>query len=55
MVYTKVELYVNHDVKIDHKCTESVIRELYETRANCDTHILSISVMQCAFNVMPSD
>ena len=32
ILYSKVELYINRLMNINHKCTGSVIRELCETR-----------------------
>ena len=37
ILYSKVELYSNRLLNIDHKCTGSVIRESSETRNNCNT------------------
>ena len=34
ILYSKVELYSNRLLNIEHKCTGSVIRELCETRDN---------------------
>ena len=36
ILYIKVELYSNRLSNIEHKCTGSVIRELCETRDNCN-------------------
>ena len=36
ILYSKVELYSNRLSNIEHKCTGSVIRELCETRDNCN-------------------
>ena len=43
ILYSKVEVYINRLMNIDHKCTGSVIRELYETRdtSSCNTHFWS--------------
>ena len=38
ILYSKVELYINRLMNINHKCTGSVIRELCETRDSCNTH-----------------
>ena len=38
IVYSKVEVYINRLMNINHKCTGSVIRELCETRDSCNTH-----------------
>ena len=38
--YSKVELYSYRLLNIEHKCTRSVIRELCETRDNCNTQFL---------------
>ena len=37
ILYSKVELYSNRLLNIEHKCTGSVIRQLCETRDNCNT------------------
>ena len=37
ILYSKVELYSKRLLNIDHKCTGSTIRELCETRDNCNT------------------
>ena len=41
ILYSKVEVYINRLMYINHKCTGSVIRELCETRDSCNTHFLS--------------
>ena len=41
ILYSKVEVYINRLMNINHKCTGSVIRELCETRDICNTHFLS--------------
>ena len=38
ILYSKVELYINRSMNINHKCTGSVIREMCETRDSCSTH-----------------
>ena len=38
ILYSKVELYINLLVNINHKCTGSIIRELCEMRDSCNTH-----------------
>ena len=37
ILYSKVELYSNRLLNIEHKCTGSVIRELCEMQDNCNT------------------
>ena len=37
ILYSKVELYINRLMNINHKCTGSVIRELCETGDSCNT------------------
>ena len=39
VLYSKVELYFNRLMNINHKCTGSVIRELCETRDSCNTQL----------------
>ena len=57
ILYSKVELYINRLMNINHKCTGSVIRELCETRDGCNTHFLSpiellhLIEMLCLLNV----
>ena len=38
ILYSKVEVYINCLMNINHKCTGSVIRELCETRDSYNTH-----------------
>ena len=38
ILYSKVELYINRLMNINHKCTGSVIREMCETRDSGNTH-----------------
>ena len=38
ILYSKLEVYINCLMNINHKCTASVIRELCETRDSCNTH-----------------
>ena len=37
ILYSKVELYINRLMNINHKCAGSVIRELCKTRDSCNT------------------
>ena len=39
ILYSKVELYMNRLIDINHKYTGSVITELCETRDSCNTHL----------------
>ena len=39
-LYSKVEVYINRLMNINHKCIGSVIRELCEMRDSCNTHFL---------------
>ena len=41
ILYSKVELFINRLMNINHKCTGSVIRELCETRDSGNTHVLA--------------
>ena len=41
ILYSKVELFINRLMNINHKCTGSVIRELCETRDSCNTYVLA--------------
>ena len=41
ILYSKVELFINRLMNINHKCTGSVIRELCETRDSCNTFFLA--------------
>ena len=50
-LYSKVELYVNHLINVDHKCTGSVMRELCEMRDNCNTIFLAQQTALFARNV----
>ena len=38
ILYSKVELYINCLMNINHKCTGSVIREMCVTRDSGNTH-----------------
>ena len=38
ILYSKVELYINRLMNINHKCTGSVISEMCETRDSGNTH-----------------
>ena len=38
ILYSKVELYINRLMNINHKCTGSVHREMCETRDSGNTH-----------------
>ena len=42
ILYSKVELYIrpNGLMNINHKCTESVVRNLCEMRDSCKTQFL---------------
>ena len=42
ILYSKVELYSNRLLNIEHKCTGSVNRELCETRDNCNTKFFEL-------------
>ena len=41
ILYSKVESYSNSLLKIEHKCTGSVVRKLCEARDSCKTQFLS--------------
>ena len=47
IMYSKVELYSNRLLNIEHKCTGSVIRELCETRDSCNSTQNFLSARNC--------